>query len=54
MGGFDLLGSFCFRLDRLKLRTKSSQEVFKSLEELNNYRTNLALQVFSLSTITSK
>jgi len=41
--------SFRYQISRLDKKTKSLNEVFKSLEEFNSYKTNFLLQLFSIT-----
>lgn len=40
--------AFRYQINRLDKKTKSLNEVFKSLEEFNSYKTNFLLQLFSI------
>jgi hypothetical protein len=40
--------AFRYHIDSLNKKTKSINEVFKSLEEFNSYKTNFILQLFSI------
>lgn len=43
-----IIKNFEFQIERLDKKTKDANEVFKSIEELNSYRTNLLLQIISI------
>lgn len=43
-----LINDFTYRIKQLEIKTKSINEIFKTIEELNNYRTNFLLQTISL------
>lgn len=40
--------TFRYQINRLDKKTKNLNEVFKSLEEFNSYKTNFILQIFSI------
>lgn len=44
----NIINSFEFQIERLDNKTKDANNVFKSIEELNSYRTNLLLQIISI------
>lgn len=43
-----IINNFEFQIKQLDKKTKDANEVFKSIEELNSYRTNLLLQIISI------
>jgi hypothetical protein len=43
-----IIKNFEYQIKQLDKKTKDANEVFKSIEELNSYRTNLLLQVISI------